>query len=92
MENGGYVVNHNIEFASTGWEIRGTGDFDGDGDDDIVWHHRGDGGVVASEMENNAYIATTSRPPAAPGTSPGRPISTTTAPTTSCGGIPTAWW
>ena len=34
MEDGAYVRNHNIAFASTGWRIEGLGDFDGDGDSD----------------------------------------------------------
>ena len=39
MEDGEYVLNHNIAFASTSWQIAGTGDFDGDADSDILWRH-----------------------------------------------------
>jgi hypothetical protein len=51
LENGGYVVNHNIAFASTGWEIRGTGD------EDILWRHA-DGAVVTWEMSHLNFVRT----------------------------------
>jgi hypothetical protein len=38
------------------WRIRGTGDFDGDGDSDILWHHT-DGRVVTWEMWGGEYLA-----------------------------------
>jgi hypothetical protein len=46
MEDGAYVVNHNLERLTDAWQVAGTGDFDGDGDDDVVW--RGDGDQVAA--------------------------------------------
>ena len=55
MENNDYVVNHNVAFASIGWRIDGTGDFDGDGDADILWRHR-DGMVVTWEMEDGEFV------------------------------------
>ena len=55
MEDDEYVVNHNVEFAATGWRIDGTGDFDADGDDDVIWRHH-DGAVVTWEMEDNDYV------------------------------------
>jgi subtilisin-like proprotein convertase family protein len=38
------------------WQIAGTGDFDGDGDSDILWRHR-DGPVVTWEMEDGQHDA-----------------------------------
>jgi Matrixin len=56
LENGEFVTNHNIAFASIGWEIVDAGgDFDADGDSDVLWRHR-DGAVVTWEMENGAYV------------------------------------
>ena len=55
MEDGAYVQNHNIAFASTGWTIEGSGDFDADGDADIIWRHN-EGAVVTWEMENGGYV------------------------------------
>jgi len=55
LENRQFSNSHHIEFASTGWRIDGTGDFDGDGDADILWRHR-DGDVVTWEMEDNEYV------------------------------------
>ena len=64
MENGAYVVNHNLGTVGTNWEISGTGDFDGDGDSEILWHHR-DGAVVTWEMEDNGYVVNHNLPDAA---------------------------
>jgi hypothetical protein len=57
MEDGDYVINHNLAVASNNWQIDGTGDFDRDGDADILWSHR-DGAVVTWEMESGDYVAT----------------------------------
>jgi hypothetical protein len=39
--NGGYVNNHAIASAQVGtdWKILGSGDFNGDGRDDVLWRH-----------------------------------------------------
>ena len=37
------------------WQTQGTGDFDGDGDNDILWRHR-DGAVATWEMENGQRV------------------------------------
>jgi FG-GAP-like repeat/RTX calcium-binding nonapeptide repeat (4 copies) len=55
MENGEYVSNHNIAFASVGWEIEGLADFDADGDADILWRHQ-EGAVVTWEMQGGAFV------------------------------------
>jgi hypothetical protein len=55
MQDGEYVVNHNHGLVSNSWHVRGTGDFDGDGDADILWHHDG-GQIVSWEMEDGAYV------------------------------------
>ena len=79
-------------FPTTG-SIAGTGDFDGDGDSDILWRHR-DGLVVTWEMENGEYVDQPQhrlrvdrlgdrRTPA---------TSTPTATATSCGATATARW
>jgi hypothetical protein len=46
----------NSAFASTGWEIVDTGDFDADGDADVLWRHD-QGDVMTWEMENGAVVA-----------------------------------
>jgi len=48
VEGGNFVDHHHLpvddhdqpSITSTSWRLEGTGDFDGDGDDDLVWHHR----------------------------------------------------
>jgi hypothetical protein len=45
--NGNYSLPH----VSNNWEIQGTGDFDADGDSDIVWRHQ-QGQVLTWEMHN----------------------------------------
>jgi len=62
MEDGAFVQHHHLPvdehnaapIADT-WQIEGTGDFDGDGDDDILWRHN-EGMVVAWEMEDGQYV------------------------------------
>src|SRR5262245_1857778 len=42
---GGGIVGH----VATTWHLRGAGDFDGDGDDEILWRHQ-DGDVVTWDL------------------------------------------
>jgi hypothetical protein len=44
--------------AATGWEIRGTGDFDRDGYTDILWWHPASGYLSVWLMNGNAVRAT----------------------------------
>jgi len=49
--------------AGAGWSIQGTGDFDADGDDDILWRHE-DGRIGQYQMSDEmtsggSYMATT---------------------------------
>jgi hypothetical protein len=37
------------------WGLQGTGDFDGDGDHDLLWRHR-DGAVATGEMESGQLV------------------------------------
>jgi RTX calcium-binding nonapeptide repeat (4 copies)/FG-GAP-like repeat len=41
--------------VGTTWQTRGTGDFDGDGDGDVLWRHD-QGQVVTWEMEGGNYL------------------------------------
>ena len=59
MQGGALVTNHNLPHVPTNFQIRGTGDFDNDGDTDILWRHT-DGTVVTWEMEDGAIAATPS--------------------------------
>ena len=40
----------------SGWQIKGTGDFDGDGQTDIVWHHGSDGQVAAWILHGTTVV------------------------------------
>ena len=51
------IAGHELPAVSANFPIRGTGDFDGDGDSDILWHHV-QGLVVTWEMENGELLAT----------------------------------
>jgi hypothetical protein len=63
MEDGDYVDHHHLPVdvhddptgMPNNWQIEGTGDFDGDGDDDILWRHD-EGLVVTWEMQDGAYV------------------------------------
>jgi hypothetical protein len=55
MRDGRYVTNHNLASTSGSWRINGVGDFDEDGDADVLWRHS-DGQVVTWEMEGGAYV------------------------------------
>jgi hypothetical protein len=57
MEDGLFVVNHNLAFVSSSWRVHGIGDFDGDGDDDILWRHT-EGAVVTWEMDDGRLVTT----------------------------------
>jgi hypothetical protein len=70
IEDNAYVVNHNLPQVSDSWQfvgggsewdwnwwrVAGTGDFDRDGDSDILWRHQDDGPTVMWEMQNGAYV------------------------------------
>lgn len=52
-DKGGFVSNSDNLFAGvpTDWKIVGTGDFNGDGREDILWRH--DGGVLTDWLANS---------------------------------------
>jgi hypothetical protein len=63
--NGGFVNNPNAStFVSLSWNIYGTGDFNGDGRDDILWRHDDTGdmtnwlGQANGGFVNNANAST----------------------------------
>ena len=56
--NGAQVTGqHVFSNAPNDWHIEGTGDYNGDGNDDIVW--RNDNGTVATWEMNGAQIGAT---------------------------------
>ena len=55
MGGGAFVTTHNLPVVPTNWHIAGTGDFDSDGDADILWRHD-EGAVVTWEMEDGAFL------------------------------------
>jgi Cadherin domain/FG-GAP-like repeat len=52
-----YVTGVSGTGMPPGWQTRGTGDFDRDGDSDILWRHQ-DGAVATWEMEHGQHVAT----------------------------------
>ena len=52
--NGGFTANNGNLFASvpTDWKVAATGDFNGDGREDILWRH--DGGVLTDWLGNGS--------------------------------------
>jgi hypothetical protein len=56
-----WVADRLLADASTTWQIAGVGDFDDDGDSDILWRNQG-GAVVTWEMERDALVRTHSFP------------------------------
>ena len=75
--NGGFIDNaaNALTCVPTSWHVAGTGDFNGDGRDDILWRHddgtRADwlGAANGGFIDNGANSLTSV--PATPGTSPG---------------------
>jgi 6-phosphogluconolactonase (cycloisomerase 2 family) len=55
------TAGHEFPAVPATFQIRGTGDFDGDGDADILWRHV-DGLVVTWEMQGGNLLATHSLP------------------------------
>ena len=43
--------------ANTGWQIVGTGDFNGDAHDDLLWRHRGTGIMTVWLMNGTSFMA-----------------------------------
>ncbi len=59
MQNGDRVASSNLyngALIGSDWNLIGAGDFDGDGDDDILWQHK-DGLVHQWEMQNGDRVA-----------------------------------
>ncbi|HEV2043853.1 MAG TPA: VCBS repeat-containing protein, partial [Sphingomicrobium sp.] len=66
--NGGFILNDAIALSSvpTAWFVAGTGDFNGDGRDDILWRNndgtlsnwlgQANGGFVANDVNAAAFV------------------------------------
>jgi hypothetical protein len=52
------LATHTLPQVSTNFQIAETGDFDGDGDSDILWRDQ-DGAVVTWDMQAGALAGTT---------------------------------
>ena len=94
--NGGFVAQrrHRADQVATAWQVVGTGDFNGDGRDDILW--RNDDGTLSNWLGtanggfvNNGAMSGINR---AAGVERGRDrrLIMATGATTSCGATPTA--
>jgi hypothetical protein len=61
LMNGGTIASErSLAGGDATWQMQGTGDFDGDGHDDIVWQHGGQ--LVIWYMANGVKIAESVRP------------------------------
>jgi hypothetical protein len=49
-------------YYNNNYKIRGVGDFDGDGDDDVVWYNTADGNTVAWEISDSDGAHNGTRP------------------------------
>jgi hypothetical protein len=55
--NGNQIVGGgNIAAPDPGWQVKGTGDFNGDGKADIVFHNDSSGQVWLWEMSGNQIV------------------------------------
>ena len=52
------------QVSDIGWKIVGMGDFDSDGNRDIVWHHQTDGRIAVWFMSGSSLISGTATNPA----------------------------
>ncbi len=51
-----------LSCSDPNWKIVGTGDFNGDGQTDIVWRHYGTGQNLVWHMNGTTYVSSTSLP------------------------------
>lgn len=49
------IVDRSV--TGTAWQLRGTGDFDGDGALDMVWHNASTGEVLVWYLDGSAHVA-----------------------------------
>ncbi len=77
-----------LSCSDPNWKIVGSGDFNGDGQTDIVWRHYGTGMNGLWLMNGTTYLSTVWLPPARTSTGrlPARATSMPTAIWTCCGG------
>src|SRR5262245_20886603 len=57
------TAHHDLPRVQGLWSIAGTGDFDGDGDGDVLWHHA-EGAVLTWELEDGQHVANHALPTA----------------------------